>query len=65
MSFMKGDWLALDLGQYFKIYIFLRMCNNITILAFQYESQCVIYRAIMAMNLRAVAISPVHFFAAC
>ena len=61
MSFMKGDWLVLDLGQYFKIYIFLCMCNNIIILAFKYKSQCVIFRAIMAMNSRAVAISPVRF----
>ena len=47
---MKGDRLTLDLGQYFKIYFFLCMCNNITILAFKYKTQCVIhlYRAVMA-----------------
>ena len=35
MSFMKRDGLTLDLEQYFKIYLFISMCDNITILAFK------------------------------
>ena len=56
MSFMQGDRLTLDLEQYFKIYLFfIYMCNNITILAFKYKNQCVIYLEIstlLALELR-------------
>ena len=56
MSFMRGDRLTLDLEQYFKIYIFRCMCNNITILALKYKTE-----RSWQWDSRAVAISPVRF----
>ena len=62
MSFMKGDRLSLDLGQYFKIYIFLCMCNNITTLAFKYIRTNALYsEPSRQRDSRAVAISRVRF----
>ena len=61
MSFMKGDRLTLDLEQYFKIYLFYLMCNNITILAFKYKNQCVIYRAVMVKRFPCPSYKPCPF----
>ena len=59
---MKGDRLMLDLGKYFKIYIFLCMCNNIIILPFIYKTNALYTERSWQRDLRAVAISPVRFF---
>ena len=59
MSFMIGDRLTLYLEQYFKIYLFFFcVCNNITILAFKYKNQCVIYRAVMATRFAGRSYKP-------
>ena len=58
MSFMKGDRLTLDLGQYIRFTVFLCMCNNSKILAFKYKNQGVIYRAVMAKRFAQCSCKP-------
>ena len=61
MSFMKGDRLTLDLEHYFNYTFFIQMCNNITISAFKYKNQCVVYRAVMAKRFACRSYKPCPF----
>ena len=63
MSFMKGDRLTLDLGQYFKIYIFFFECANISkSWLLSIRTNALYTELSWQRDSRAVGISPVRFY---